>query len=355
MKRNKLLTLILGIAILFGIISSAMVIAQGIQTTKNFSERAASAKRENFPHAWELKKTKLEQFSEISIDLSYNNLSILPGDDYYLEYRMDGTCTEPEYYVTDGRFHFQEGRTQAKFSTGFHLFFNPGFMFSDHEPYYVNLYIPKEAYFNLLTINNDSGNVEICDIQTAKTDIQIDYGNLTLKNLTGNTLSITADSGNIEAGNITCDNLTISDEYGNIFGGSFQISDRTTIELDSGNLELSQLNTDLLNLSSEYGDCSIDKITVNDSDIVLESGNLTLQHAKIGTTDIKNAYGNITLTLDNDSISAYNYDLNTEYGTVKLDGEKLKEDEDSEVHYQKNNGQKNEIRITCESGNINIR
>ena len=355
MKRNKILTLILGVAILFGIISSGLVIAQGIQNTKNFSERTSSAKRENYPHTWELKKTKLEKFSEISIDLSYNNLSILPGDDYYLEYRMDGTCTEPEYNVTDGRFHFQEGQTQAKFRNGFHLFFNPGYMFSDHEPYYVNLYIPKEAYFDLLTIDNDSGNVEICDIQAAKTDIQIDYGNLTLKDFTGKTLSITADSGNIETGNITCDNLTISDEYGNISGGNLQISDQTTIKLDSGNLKLSQLNTDLLTLSNEYGDCSIDKTTVNDSDIALDSGNLTLQHTKFGTTDIKNAYGNITLTLGNDSISDYNYDLNAEYGTVKLDGEKLKEDEDFEVHYQKDNGQKNEIRITCESGNINIR
>lgn len=353
MKRNTILTLILGIAILFGIVSSGLVIAQGIQNTKNFSERTVSSKK-NYPHAWELKKTKLEKFSEISISLSYNNLSILPGDDYYLEYHMDGTCTEPEYHVTDGRFQLSEGHTQSKFRIGFHLFFNPGYLFSDHEPYYVNLYIPKKAYFDMLTIYNDSGNVEICDIQAAKTEIEADYGNVTLKDFTGEKLTINADSGNIKTGNITCDNLDISDEYGNISGGDFQISDQTTIKLDSGNLELSQLNTDLLTLSDEYGDCSIDNIKIKDGDIALESGNLTLKHAKFGTADIKNAYGNITLTLD-DSVSNYNYDLDAEYGAVKLDGEKLEEDEDSEIHYHKDNGQKNEIRITCESGNITIR
>ena len=354
MKRNTILTLILGIAILFGIISSGLVIAQGIQNTKNFPESNASAKKKNYPHAWELKKTKLEKFSEISIALNYNNLFILPGDDYYLEYRMDGTCTEPEYHVTDGRFQLKEGQTQAKFKNGFHLFFNPGYLLSDHEPYYVNLYIPKKAYFDMLTIYNDSGNVEICDIQAAKTEIQIEYGNLTLKDFTGEKFSIIADSGTIKTGNITCDNLDISAQYGNIFGDNFQISDQTTIKLDSGNLELSQLNTDLLTLSDEYGDCSIDNIKIKDGDIALESGNLTLKHAKFGTADIKNAYGNITLTLD-DSVSNYNYDLDAEYGAVKLDGEKLEEDEDSEIHYHKDNGQKNEIRITCESGNITIR
>lgn len=352
MKRNKILTAILGIAILSGVVCSGMVIAQGIRTGTVLSHNA-SARKERLPKPWELQKTKLEEFSEVSITLSYSNLSILPGDDYYLEYHMDGTCEEPQYKVSNSKFYFEEGLTQAKYRNGFHVFFNPLNYTARYEPYYVTLYVPKETYFDMLNVSDDSGNVEIDEIQAKSADIKIDYGNLTMDSFTGEKLSIDADSGNLELNTITCDTLELDNEYGNITGDIFQISTKTTITLDSGNLSLSKLKTDALTLDNEYGNCSVNEIKVKNSSISMDSGNLDFNQAELGTTKIKSSYGDVSLVLS-DSASNYNYNLNTEYGTVKLEGNKIKADEASEIHYKKDNGKDSTISIECESGNVNI-
>lgn len=352
MKRNILLTLIVGAAAIFGIICSAIIIIQGVQMG-SFNVPSA-AREERYPSPWKLEKTKLEEFSDISISLSYCNLSVLPADGYYLEYRMDGTCEEPQYNVTNGSFQFQEGHTQAKYQSGFHLFFNPASLSSNQGPFYVNLYVPEKQYFNLLTISDDSGNIEIGNIQAKYAEIKADYGNLDLGSFTGEELTIDVDSGNITFGTITCDNLNLSNEYGNIEADSFQIAQNTSISLDSGNLELSVLTSANLTLSNEYGNCDIDEITVESSGISMDSGKLTLRKAALGSTEINSEYGNTDISLTTD-VDDYNYDLHAEYGTVKLNGKQLKSNDDGEVHYQKENGKKDNIRIFCESGNIDIK
>ena len=82
----------------------------------------------------------------------------------------------------------------------------------------------------------------------------------------------------------------------------------------------------------------------------MESGSLKLQQATLGSTEINSSYGDTTLGLATD-VSDYNYDLKAEYGAITLDGTNI----DGEVYYQKDNGQKNDIRIISESGNIKIR
>ncbi len=352
MKRNKILTAVLGIAILSAIACSGMVIAQGIQTGAALSHDA-SARKERLPKPWELQKTKLEEFSEISISLSYSNLSILPGDDYYLQYHMDGSCEKPEYEVANGRFYFQEGPTQAKYRSGFHLFFNPQYYTGRYEPYYVTLYVPQETYFNMLNLSNDSGDVEIDKIQVKNADIKIDYGNLTVNSFSGEKLTVGADSGNLELDAVTCDTLELDNEYGNITGDVFKVSSKTTIALDSGNLTLSKLNAEELALTNEYGNCSVNEIKVKNSSISVDSGNIDFEQAELGNTKIISSYGDVSLMLS-DSVSNYNYNLHAEYGSVKLDGNKIKENEDGEIHYRKDSGKDNSISIECESGNINI-
>lgn len=352
MKRNKILAFIAGIAILFGLACSGIIIAQGIKT--GAFPVTASAKDRAHPYAWDLEKTKLEEFSDISISLSYCDLSILPADGYYLEFHMDGVCEEPVYDVSDGSFRFQEGSTRQKYHRNFHFFFNPGFFSSNQEPYYVNLYVPKKQYFNLLTIASDSGNIDIGDIQAEQADITAEYGNLKADSFSGKNLVIKADSGNLEFGTITCDTLEISDEYGNISADSFEIAQSATIHLDSGNLELSKLACEQLTLSNEYGNCTVNETNIADSNITMDSGSLKLYEATLGDTEIHNEYGNTVLNLANDCLD-YNYDLKAEYGSVKLDGKSMGADDDGETYYQKDNGKKNNIRITCDSGDIEIR
>ena len=351
--KNKLIITIVGIAILFGIVCSGIIIGLGIQQGESSHSQANNTKRTPI-QAWESEKTKLDEFSDIAISLSYCDLFILPADGYYLEYRMDGSCEEPEYGVNGNRFYFQEGATQLKYCTGWHLFFNSRYSSANQGPFYVNLYVPKEQYFNLLEISSESGNIELEDIQAKNIDIHAQYGNLQSDNFSGDDISVIAESGNIELGNIDCNTLEINNQYGNITAGSCKSARKTSLKLESGDLTLSKLETDSLTLSNEYGGCSVNEITLKQSDIAIESGNLKLLDATLGDTEIRNSYGNVTLNLAGD-ISDYNYDLNASYGTIKLDGKTLPSDEDGVSRYQKDYGKDMDIIIGSDSGNITIR
>lgn len=351
--KNKLIIAIVGIAILFGIVCSGIIIGLGIQQGETSHSQANNTKRTPI-QAWESEKTKLDEFSEIAISLSYCDLFIFPADGYYLEYRMDGSCEEPEYGVNGNRFYFQEGATQLKYCTGWHLFFNSRYSSTNQGPFYVNLYVPKEQYFNLLEISSESGKIELGDIQAKNIDIHVQYGNLQSGNFSGDDISVIAESGNIELGNIDCNTLEIDNQYGNITADSCKSARKTALKLESGDLTLSKLETDSLILSNEYGNCSVDEFTVKQSDIAIESGNLKLFDATLGTTEIKNEYGDVTLNLAGKT-SDYNYDLNASYGAIKLDGKTVEADEDGISRYQKDNGKESEIIIDSDSGVITIR
>lgn len=312
MKQNKLLALILGITIAAGILGSAAIIITGIRSQSTVSANRSSQVKK-FPQPYTLEKTKLDEFSEISIDLEEANLFLLPADGFYLEYRLNGTCLEPDYGVSNGKFHFREGSVQTQYQFSFNPFGSP----ASRGPFYLNLYVPEDQYFDLFELRLESGNTELEQLNSKKAVFSLSYGNLSLETFTGNTLDISMDSGNTEWNSVSCEELKISASYGNITG-------------------------DVLSVSSH-------------ADLSLDSGNLNLKNAKLENTEISSEYGNVTIDLE-DSCSDYNYDLKTEYGTIELDGKNIKPTEDDIVLYQtQDKKNKKLIQIRCDSGNIEFR
>lgn len=350
-KYNNLLALVIGVAVFAGILCSGIIIADGIRTGSAASARRDSPRREKYPEPHTLEKTTLEEFSEISIDLDYANVSILPSDGFYLEYQLDGKSSKPDYGVSNGKFHFQEGQTKNRYLISLNLFGNP----VNQKPLYLNLYVPKDHYFDLLSMSIESGNLEIEQLNAEKADLSLEYGNLTLGDFTGNTLNISSESGNIDVNALTCKNLNISASYGNFTGSSVSASREGKFCLESGNLEISSLTADACSIDADYGNCSIDRFQAGNSTFSLESGCLNLKNAVLERTKVNAEYGDVTLELT-DKVTDYNYDLEAEYGTVEINGKNIDAKEDGTVHYQKQDSNiKHEISVRCESGNIKIR
>lgn len=341
MKSKKILTAFVIIAVTVSVVFCGIIIATDIQ--KGSSLSVSYEPEEIKPY--KLEKTSLEEFSEISISLSYANISILPSDGYYLEYRLDGTCTEPVYSVSDGKFQFQEGDVQKKYMICFGI--------SSHEPFFLNLYVPTDKYFDLLAISDESGNVTFEEIQAKKAELVLDYGNLDLKTFTGDTVQFTMNSGNIKFGDISCKDLTINNDYGNISGDNLSASKSASIELSSGNFEVQQVTGDNLSLKNEYGETSISSFAASDSTFSIDSGNLFLKSADLKNIEITNDYGNVDLELCQ-GIEEYNYDLWCEYGSISVDKDKIHKNEDDESIYKKDNQKAQNIRISCDSGEVTI-
>ncbi len=351
MKRNKFLMAIVGVAILSGVLFSGAILATGIQRGMADSAQASSAQRGKQLKPYLLEKTRLDDFSEISIDLSYSNVTVIPSDGYYLEYRLDGTHQEPVYGVSNGKFYFQEGNLQRQFQISWNLF---GAL-QEQEPFYLNLYVPKESAFDAVAMDLESGNLELGQMEAKKASFALEYGNFTSDTLTGGEIAIRTESGNVEMGDVACEKLKIQAEYGNVTGGQFTISRRADFSLDSGNLELSKLSGDSFKLSNAYGNCTVDTFLANDSSITMDSGCLTLLDAAFETTDIRSEYGDTEITLA-DGTEGYNYNVETEYGTVSIDGKTITAEEDGNVTYHRTDEKINKrIQIQGESGNIRIR
>ena len=351
MKRNKILTILLGFAIISGLVCTALTIAVGIQNGNTASAHPSSAKGEKYPQPYHLEKTKLEEFSSLSLQLEDSNVSIIPSDGYYLEYRLDGTHEEPKYCVKDGKLSFQEGNLRQKFHISWNLFSYP----PSQEGFYLNLYVPKDKIFDSASFHLESGNLELSQLKAKEADFALDYGNLECESLTGGAFTLTAESGNLDFGDITCDDLQMKSEYGNITGDSFTIANCAELKLDSGNLELSRLSSGDLNLSNEYGNCTVDTFQAKDSSITMDSGSLKLREASLDTTDIFSEYGNVDLSLAGDA-SDYNFDMELEYGALEVEGKPIKPDEDGSIFYTKYDKQiKRSIQVRCESGNVTIK
>lgn len=348
MNQKKIITIIVGIAIAVSIVFCGIIIGTGI----NQKGTASASTREEI-HSHVLEKTKLEDFSELSITISYANVSIIPSDGYYLEYRLDGTCEEPAYSVSNGKFQFKEGAVQRKYRITLNPFGYSSVYYENQEPFYLNLYVPKEQYFELFSIYNDSGNVDIEKLQAKKAELTLDYGNLNLENFTGDSLSLTLNSGNAEFGTVSCKELTISDEYGNVTGDNLSASASVLAELDSGNFKVQQLSADTFSLTNDYGNTDIYSFTSTNGTFSIDSGNLSLLDADFKNITITNEYGDVDLEL-RQSITEYNYDLFAEYGTISMDGKDIKTNDDGESSCHKDNGKARKIKVTCDSGNITI-
>lgn len=384
-NRNKFLFFILGIAIFAGILCSGIILAAGIQKGAD----APAPRREKYPDPHVLEKTELDEFSEISIGLSYANVSILPSDGFYLEYRLDGKCSKPDYGVSNGKFHFQEGPMQTRYHISLNLFGTP----ANREPFYLNLYVPEKQYIELLHMSVESGDMEIEQLNAKKADLSLDYGDLNLETFTGDSLEIASESGNINTDHVDCGRLTLTASYGNYTGNTLSVSEEGTFSLESGDLEIASLTAGSCSVNSDYGDCVIDSFQAEDGTFSLESGNLKISSLTADTCSVNADYGdcvidnfqgkNSTFSLESgslnlgqasleqlkadlaygdaalelaDKIDDFNYDLKAEYGSVKVDGKNIEaSEEDGTVRYQKqNSGKTHSISVQCESGHITV-
>lgn len=341
MNSKKILTIFVGIAIGASVILGGIIVGTGIKKGKNAF--ASSEIEKAAPYV--LEKTSLDDFSEISISMSYADISIIPSDGYYLEYRLDGTCKEPTYSISNGKFEFKEGNTQEKYQICFGFF--------PEETFYLNLYVPEDAYFDLLSIYNDSGNVDFKQIQAKEAEFTLDYGNLDFENFTGDTFQLTMDSGNLDFGTISCNDLTIKNEYGNVTGDSLTASTSGSIKLDSGNLDAQQLSSNKFSLTNTYGNTDIYSFASSNSTFTIDSGNLSLLDADFENVNIRNEYGNVDLEL-RQALTDFNYDLSAEYGDIRVDNQKMQPNDDAESIYKKDNGKDRNIDIFCDSGNIDV-
>lgn len=295
-----------------------------------------------------LEKTAIDSFSSADLNIEYGDLIIVPSDGYYLEYNLPGISVEPSYSVQNEAFTFQQRSNQ-----GYHLFDSTLFYgVYDSEKYYINLYVPKDQYFTMLHIYNSSGDIKLPDLKTASIKITDEFGNIDMEQFEGENLKIDMGSGTFKAGDMSVEQIEIKNSYGDVECQNLT-GKEGKIRLNSGELSAESVKIDDIAIKNQYGDVRMQGLSGKNSEIRLGSGLLKVENLSITNLDVENTYGDVRVRL-NDAVDQYGFDLRTEYGQIKILGVVSSSSDNEESQYIINKGKEKNIRIECESGDIEV-
>lgn len=333
-----------------GVLAAAAGLAAGgwfgIQITRDGIRSASS---DNEPYI--LKKTKLDNFSEIKIDIgSEADIELLPSDDNSccLEYSLDGNGAEPVWDVSDDTLTVSQ---KGVISGG--IFLDMGFQSRLSDPV-IRLYLPEGASYSDVDISSDFGNMDISGFSADTLTLNLEYGDLDMKDISAGTADIYLDFGNLDMENITADTSEIYLDYGDlgIKGCSFADAEITAA---SGNIETQDTSIDTLVLTDNYGDASLQGMTVRSADLTIESGSLYFAASGLETLTGVNEFGDTVFVLSD--AEDYAFDLVTEFGEITLSDDipgRLSLPNTGEMSFTSESSGDKKIEFTAESGDIQI-
>lgn len=255
-------------------------------------------------------KKRLDEFDSMDISVNYADLQIIPSDGYYIEYRLGGSDSNPIVRVDNQKLTFKEG---TSVSIGFNFLAFGGYSGSS-DNHYVKLYVPKDQYFTDVKLKSDDGFIDIGDIRGKS--------------------------------------MKVNNSYGNIKIGSFQGS-RFEAYLSDGDLHMETLDSDSVKLDNSNGDCKFGTIKGLDVNVQMSNGDFQADQVDVTSFDAANDFGNVKLGLAED-MKKYDFDLQTEAGSIKLAGDEPIIEDDAGSQYHTNYGAKNKITVACADGDIEI-
>ncbi len=337
--------------ILLGGIPGFYVDRTGVHT----SREAADQRRNVFQDMREL-----DAFDSLELDVSYvEDVTFVPSDRYAVEYRIRGTSEEPVCKVEDGRLFFREPPFSGSDSRIWFLYADPGSGYTrEPEPdsYYVKIEYPADQTFTDMVIRMESGDLKLPVLKADTLDVRDDYGDVSLEGYTGTALNLSLSSGNLSAGTITAEQAQLKNEY-----GSVTLDDYTgkslEIRMSSGKLSLDTVTAEKTEILNEYGEVLIGQASGDSLTAELDSGSFLSNWLDFHDLNIKNEYGTVRVRLP-EEISGYSCRLQTEYGSILLDGKRVTnndpDEDENEVFYTSAGSNGKTVDISCDSGDIII-
>lgn len=255
----------------------------------------------------------LDAFDSIELDVEYVDVELIASDRFAIEYCTMAEYGDPAYEIKNNKLIFNESQSVKFFNVD--LFYG-SFGISTEEPrYYVRIEIPKDTSLTNVSLDIESGDLDIDSLQTDVLKICNEYGNVSLNQYNGNSLDIDMESGSLSIGALDTAQAVIDNEYGKI--------------------DISDAQGDGLTIHMESCDCQIDCLGFSN-------------------TQIENEYGDISLGLPG-KLDSYGFDLCTEYGDLRIGNEGYGYESDGdEITYRAAGDGKKKISASCESGNIEI-
>lgn len=338
MRNKKVLWIIVSIIIVLGILLAVVGITTGTNRGVYFDNTGVhiigKEEKEEF--------FTMEELKEISINVQDFNILFEESEEYGIGIKSYEDSNEIEKNVEDRILKIKE-KEKARFRI---FSFDFSFLEEDKTPY-IKIYLPKEALLNCLEINTKNSNLKVSNLEVKELKIGNKYGKVELEEMIINNMKVEMQDGNFFANNVKAAQIDFSSKYGEANFNTIN-SEVLNAQLKNGNLKLNKVYVREAVLNCKYGQIQGSEIEAINSKITNENGDIKLEGDFIGNTEIDSTYGKIRVDLKKEEIY-YNVDLNTKYGNITLNGEKLEENT-----YQINHEKEKLLKAKAKNGNIMI-
>lgn len=154
------------------------------------------------------KKTKLDKFESIDIDLDAESVELIPSDDFYIEYAVysyDNSVVP--YSINDKTL-----KIEIKDKVFVFDLFDWGN--KNKKESYIKIYYPEEMDFESLNANMDMGSLEIGGCNLEKVYINLDMGSFEASDCYLGKAEVDLDMGSMELNNVSLSKLDANLDMG---------------------------------------------------------------------------------------------------------------------------------------------
>lgn len=291
---------------------------------------------------YEKKTEDLSRFKEIQIDVDYADVKIEVSDHYGISYNMEKRGNF-SYEVTGKKLVAKQDMSGNVVNGNLVSIGSIG----GYQQEYVTVYIPAGSEFSRVEIENTSGDVTLSEFYAEELSLIADYGDVTMTNVGSENADITLNSGELDITDYEGDEFSVTADYGDVSIENAKVS-AANLTLNSGELDLISVSCTDLKIESDYGDVDTRDVTTASAVLDLNSGSADLENFAADNIKVTVDYGDADIELA-EKLKDYDYDLQTDYGTVYV-GEK----EMGESYHSLEEKQSKKIEVYCESGDVSI-
>lgn len=246
----------------------------------------------------------LSAFNSISVKGGIQDISIVTGEEYKVEYYLRGSRA-PKMEVSDHTLTLSAKNPKSNINFGVNFM---DFFWGEEKDNYICITVPENVDLKNVTVNLEAGDIKILDSSLESVKLDLEAGDLSIENSSIQDVQCILECGNIKLQNSTFNNLAG--------------------KLESGDFKMISVVADKLQYESEYGDVKIADSTIDQIVMKGESSDVDIQL--------------------NGSLNDYDLDIVTDDGDVKINGERQ-----GDV-IKMDHGRQKGIQLETEYGDVKI-
>lgn len=246
----------------------------------------------------------LSAFNSISVKGGIQDISIVTGEEYKVEYYLRGSRA-PKIEVSDHTLTLNTKKPESDIYFGVNFI---DFFLEEEKDNYICITVPENVDLKNVTVNLEAGDVIILDSSLESVKLDLEAGDLSIENSSIQDVRCILECGDIKLQNSTFNNLAG--------------------KLENGDFKMISVVADKLQYESEYGDVKIADSTIDQIVMKGESSDVDIRlHGSLNDYDLDIVTDDEDVKINGESQGDVikidhgrqkRIQLETEYGDVKI-------------------------------------